>query len=122
MGALFNLSFDKFVAPTVAKIIYVLAMIGIAVTYVSMVAAGFNDNAGLGILMLLVLGPLAALVMLVFVRLAIESLLATIITAQNTSELVRLQGGNAAGGSMQWSTSPQGNPGGPAAPPAPPTV
>lgn len=93
MGALFDLSFKKFIAPTIAKIVYVLAMIGIAITYLVFVVSAFNANAAFGLFVLLILGPLAALIYLVFVRVLIESLLATIQTAQNTAELVRLQGG-----------------------------
>lgn len=112
MGALFSLSFDKFVAPTVAKIVYALAMIGAVVGYLSAVAAGFNDSIGTGLLFLLVLGPLGAVLYLAFVRVIIEALLATILTAQNTAELVRRQGGGPA---------PHQPQSGPAAPDAPTT-
>src|SRR5690606_19845094 len=42
MGALLDLSFSRFIAPTIAKIVYVLAMIGIAITYVVFVVTAFQ--------------------------------------------------------------------------------
>lgn len=116
MGALFNLSFDKFIAPTVAKIVYVLAMIGIVIGYLGFVAAGFNESAAQGLLILLIVGPILALLYLAFIRVAIEALLATILTAQNTGELVRLQGGRAPGQPAPGSQEP------PPAPPAGPSA
>lgn len=93
MKALFDLSFDKFVAPLVAKIIYVLVLIAVAIGYLAFVVTSFQANAGIGILVLLVIGPVLALLYLAFVRVGLESLLASILTARNTAELIRLQGG-----------------------------
>ncbi|MDQ6752431.1 MAG: DUF4282 domain-containing protein [Actinomycetota bacterium] len=58
---------------------------------------------------LLILGPLVALVYLVLVRIGIESLLASIKTAQNTAELVRLAGGNPEPGTGNYG-QPYGQP------------
>lgn len=106
MGALFDLSFKRYIAPTIAKIVYVLAMIGIAITYLIFVVSAFDTNAAFGLLVLIILGPLAALLYLVFIRVLIESLLATIQTAQNTSELVRIQSGGAPPQPEQGSPTP----------------
>ncbi|SNR76591.1 protein of unknown function [Haloechinothrix alba] len=106
MGALFDFSFSRFVAPTIAKIVYILAMIAIALGYIGAVIGAFAADVVFGLLTLVILGPLGALLYLVLIRIAIESLLATIYTAQNTGELVRMQSG------------PQGPPpGGPGMPP-----
>lgn len=91
MLSLFDLSFKKFVTPTVAKIVYILAMIFIAVSYIGFTVAAFNVDSALGVLVLLVLGPLGSLLYLCLFRVVLESLLSMILTAQNTAELVRLQ-------------------------------
>ncbi|MDJ0358009.1 DUF4282 domain-containing protein [Paenarthrobacter sp. PH39-S1] len=44
----FDLSFDRYIAPTVAKIVYILAMVGIGLSYVIFVIAAFNQNGLLG--------------------------------------------------------------------------
>ncbi len=94
MKSLFDLSFDRYIAPTVAKIVYILAMVGIGLSYVIFVIAAFNQNGLLGVFVLLILGPIVRLLYLFFVRIGLESLLASIKTAQNTAVLVRLAGGN----------------------------
>jgi len=93
MKSLFDLSFNRFIAPTVAKVVYVLVMIVIALFYILFVVTSFRTNGLLGAFVLLILGPLVAFLYLVLVRIGLESLLASIKTAQNTAELVRLAGG-----------------------------
>lgn len=97
---LFDLTFTRFVSPSIAKILYILIMIALAVMYVVMVFAAFaSRNPVLGVLVLLVIGPLAVIIYLALARIGLESLIAGIRTAENTAELVRLQGGTPPGGS-----------------------
>ena len=112
MGALFDLSFKKFVAPLVAKVVYILAMIGIVIAYLAWVVIAFQGGAGYGLVVLLIIGPILSLLYLAFIRVSLEALLASIFTAQNTAELVRLQGGTppSMGG---FSDAPAGPPAGP---------
>lgn len=109
MKSLFDLSFNRYIAPTVAKIVYVLVMVVIALSYLFFVVSSFRINGVLGVFVLLILGPLVALLYLVLVRIGLESLLASIKTAQNTAELVRLAGGNPAPGSENYG-QPYGQP------------
>lgn len=112
MKALFDLSFTKFIAPSIAKIVYILIMILIAVVYIAFVVAAFLNSVGFGILVLLVLGPLFAIVYLVLARVGLESLIATIRTAENTGELVRRSGGSA-----PWAGTGPSSPQSPYSPP-----
>ncbi|MGP9784226.1 DUF4282 domain-containing protein [Arthrobacter sp. MYb211] len=93
MKALFDFGFRKFVTPSIIKIVYILIMIMLVVSYLGFTIAAFNEDAIFGLLVLLVLGPLFVLIYLVFARACLESLIAQIRTAENTSELVRLAGG-----------------------------
>ncbi len=93
LKALFDLSFTRFVTPSIAKIVYVLIMAVIALTYLVAVVASFRANAALGLFVLIILGPIVAILYLVLARVMLESLIATIRTAENTGELVRLSGG-----------------------------
>lgn len=112
MKALFDLSFTRFIAPSIAKIVYILIMVLIAVGYLIVVVAAFQSSLVLGLLTMLVIGPLVAIVYLVLARVGLESLIATIRTAENTGELVRRSGS-----SGPWTGSaPQS----PYSPPQPP--
>jgi len=93
MKALFDFEFRKFVTPSIIKIVYILIMIFLAFGYIGIVVTGFQFNTAVGFLMLLIVGPLFALVYLALARAGLESLIAQIRTAQNTAELVRLAGG-----------------------------
>ena len=93
MGALFDFTFKKFVTPTIAKFIYAIGLVIIALIYIFMIVAGFEESAALGLLLMFIVGPLVALFYVCLFRIGLEGLLAAILTAQNTAELVRLGGG-----------------------------
>lgn len=125
MKALFDLSFTKFISPGIAKIVYILIMVVIALFYLIVVIASFRANVLLGLLVLVIVGPIVGLLYLVLARVGLESLIATIRTAENTGELVRLSGG----GQRNPGYGPQGGypyepqfPTAPQAPPAAPHV
>ncbi|MCX6498758.1 MAG: DUF4282 domain-containing protein [Arthrobacter sp.] len=103
MKNLFDLSFTRFVSPSIAKIVYVLIMVALGIMYLVFVIAAFSSrNFVLGVLVLLVLGPLFALIYLALARIGLESLVAGIRTAENTAELIRLQGGTPPGAASAW--------------------
>lgn len=114
---LFDFSFTKFITPTVIRVIYIIAMVGLVLGYLVAVIATFNQDAAGGVVVLL-LGPIGVFLYLLLIRVVLEGMLAAIRTAQNTGELVRLQQGPAG-------MAPQGQPfGGPppgyGQPPPPP--
>ncbi|AYY13288.1 DUF4282 domain-containing protein [Actinobacteria bacterium YIM 96077] len=75
---LFDFRFNAYVTPTIISVLYVLGMIGIAIGYLSYVVLAFNVNAGFGILVLLILGPLGALLALIWLRVTLEFYLALV--------------------------------------------
>jgi len=98
---LFDLSFTRFVSPAIAKIVYILIMIALGLLYLGFVITAFaSRNAALGLLVLLVIGPLFVIIYLALARIGLESLVAGIRTAENTAELIRLQGGTPPGGAQ----------------------
>jgi Domain of unknown function (DUF4282) len=70
-AALFDFSFSKFVTPKIVKLVYVLATIGLGLTYLLFVVGAFSRNAGAGVVVLLV-GAVLALVYLAFIRMTLE--------------------------------------------------
>ncbi len=47
MKSLFDLSFNRYIAPTVAKVVYILVMVVIALSYLFFVVASFRINGAL---------------------------------------------------------------------------
>lgn len=92
MKALFDLSFTKFVAPSIARIVYILLMAATGLFYIVAVIVAFYNGFGFGLFVMIIAGPLVGLLYLVLARVGLESLIATIRTAENTAELVRLHG------------------------------
>lgn len=118
MKELFDFNFNSFVTPKIVKIVYILIIIGLGLMYLSFVIAAFaSRQAILGFFVLIIIGPLVVLIYLALARMGLESLIATIRTAENTGQLVRLSGGNAPGANPSAGDS---YPGGPQAPPANP--
>ncbi len=115
MKALFDFDFRKFVTPSIIKIVYILIMLLLIVSYLAFVIASFRANGAFGFVVLILIGPLFCLIYLVLARAGLESLLAQIRTAENTAELVRLAGGTPPSdqGSFQINPIP---PTGPSAP------
>ncbi|WP_051399506.1 DUF4282 domain-containing protein [Haloechinothrix halophila] len=103
---IFDVSFSKFITPTVVKVVYIILMVLLALGYVGAVIGGFANDAAAGFLVL-ILGPIFVFLYLLLIRVSLEALVAVVRTAENTTELVRIQGG---GGSpaVQW--QPQGGP------------
>ncbi|MBV1778093.1 DUF4282 domain-containing protein [Paeniglutamicibacter sp. ABSL32-1] len=118
MKALFDFNFNSFVTPKLVKIVYILITIGLGIMYLGFVIAAFaTEQLAAGFFVMIIVGPLVVLIYLALARMGLESLIATIRTAENTGELVRLSGGNAPGAAPQAGGA---YPGGPAAPPANP--
>ncbi len=121
MKELFDFNFDSFVTPKIVKIVYILITAGLALAYLSFVIAAFaSRNPLFGIFVLLIVGPLFVIIYLALARMGLESLLATIRTAEHTGDLVRLAGGSAPGPSSVQNPYPGAPMNPPPAPPATP--
>jgi len=56
----------------VVPVLYVLGMIGIGIAYLIYVVGAFSVNASFGVLVLLIIGPIMAMIGLLFLRLTLE--------------------------------------------------
>lgn len=90
MKPLFDLSFTRFVAPRMAKFVYILVMVLVVLGYLGLVFAGFQYSVAFGLFVLVLFGPLVSLIYLVLARIGLEALVAIVRTAENTSTLMRL--------------------------------
>jgi hypothetical protein len=81
-AALFDFSFSRFVTPMIVKLVYVLATIALALVYVIFVISAFTQNAGAGVVVLLV-GAVVALIYLAFIRMTLEFYYAIVRMSQD---------------------------------------
>jgi hypothetical protein len=72
LASLFDVSFSHFITSRVVSLLYVLSMIGIALGYLVVAVALFGQSSGAGVVWLIIIGPIAALVELVWVRVLLE--------------------------------------------------
>lgn len=84
---LFDFKFRKFITPEITGIVYAIAIGLIGLTWLFFTISAFRMNIGFGFVALII-GPIVALVYIIFIRMGMEFVVASIRTAQNTGELV----------------------------------
>ena len=85
-GRLFDVRFRGFVTPMVVPVLYVLGMIGIGLGYLSYVVTAFALNAGFGIFVMFIVGPIMVMILLLFLRLTLEFYVALTRLAEDFRE------------------------------------
>jgi hypothetical protein len=84
-SALFDFTFSTFATPKIVRFVYLLATVVIGLFFVVWVVAAFSDNVGLGIFVL-ILGLVAAIVYLAFIRMTLEIYYAIVRMSQDINE------------------------------------
>jgi hypothetical protein len=77
-SALLDVRFGSYITPKVVTVLYVLGMIGIVIGYLTFTVIMFNANAAAGFVTLLIIGPLFALLALIWLRVTLEFYLALV--------------------------------------------
>ena len=85
-GSLFDTKFDHFVAPKLARVFYIIAIVLHVIAYLGLIIAAFQEDAGLGFAAIFV-GALVILWDLILVRIVLEFLVSTVKTAENTARI-----------------------------------
>ncbi|MBG6084754.1 DUF4282 domain-containing protein [Zhihengliuella flava] len=83
-GALFDLSFTSFVTISFAKLIYVMIMVVLVMSWIFFIIAGFATDVWAGFAVLL-LGWVPILLYLILARVTLEFYIAMVRTSQNTA-------------------------------------
>ncbi len=99
LASLFDISFSSLVTTKVIKVLYVLSMIIIGIFALVFVVAAFSNSVAGGIIVLLVIAPLAGLLYLIYVRVLLELVIVIFRIMETNVELVSLQRAAAGGGS-----------------------
>lgn len=82
--ALFDLSFSRFITPMIIKFVYVLMMVVIAIVYLFYAILLFQAGAtSIGVLWLLVVGPIASVLWLAIARMTLEFYLAVVRVSED---------------------------------------
>lgn len=77
-SALFDFRFETYVTPKVVPVLYVLGIVAVALAYISWVITAFSVNAGFGLFVLLIGGPIVSILILTFLKVTLEFYLAIV--------------------------------------------
>jgi hypothetical protein len=89
-GALFDFSFSSFVTTKIVKVLYVLAMIFAGLMWLVYAVIGFSENAGVGLAILFVAGPIFFLFSVIYTRVLLEFFIVIFRVMESNLELVAL--------------------------------
>lgn len=81
-GALFDFKFEHFITPIIVKIVYVIALVALVLTWLLFTVSSLAQSAGLG-LVVLILGAIAVILYLAFIRMTLEFYLAIVRMSQD---------------------------------------
>ena len=87
-GALFDFKFEHFITPIIVKVVYILALVGLVIGWLVFLAVGFAQDATSGVIVL-VLGPIALVLYLAFIRMTLEFYLAIVRMSQDIHTRLR---------------------------------
>ena len=73
-GSLFDYSFSSYITPRIIKVLYVLATVLVALWTLVLILAAFKASSGLGIVALLIGGPIYFVIAMIFARVGLEFL------------------------------------------------
>jgi len=97
MGAIFDLSFKRFITLSVIKVLFVLGILMIALMWLIGVGGAFVQGGFLGGILGLIVVSVWAVIQVIFLRVGLELIVVIFRIGENTSKLVALQGGGTAG-------------------------
>jgi hypothetical protein len=104
-GSLFDYSFSSFITPRIIKVLYVLATILVALWTLVFVLLAFKASSGLGIVMLLIFGPIFFVLGMIYARVFLE-LLIVFFRIHGDVHDINQRGGGANGSSPAFAAPP----------------
>ena len=95
--SLFDYSFSSFITVRIIKVLYVLMTIAVALWTLLVILLAFRVSSGVGILALLVGGPIFFVITMIYVRVGLELLMVFFRIHGDVAEINRRGGGGANG-------------------------
>ncbi len=93
-SSLFDFSFTSYITPRIIKVIFGIVVIVSALVALILVVAAFRANAAAGILVLIVVAPLAFLLYVISYRVMLEVVMAVFAIAEHTRHMAAQSGGS----------------------------
>lgn len=93
LGSLFDYSFSSFITSRMIKVLYVLTTIVVALWTLLLILAAFNVSSGLGLVTLVIIGPLFFLIAMIYSRVGLELLMVIFRIHEDVRELNQRAGG-----------------------------
>ena len=91
VGALFDLSFSRFITISFIKVIYLIGMVGIALGWVALLIGGLQQGV-IGLIVAGIIGFVLAVIYLIFLRVSLEVIVVIFRIGENTSAIAAAQG------------------------------
>jgi len=92
-GSLFDYSFSSFITSRIIKVLYVLTTIVAALWTLAIILIAFNASSTLGILALLIGGPIFFVITMIYARVGLELLMVIFRIHENVQEINQRAGG-----------------------------
>jgi Domain of unknown function (DUF4282) len=92
-GSLFDYSFSSFITSKIIKVLYVLTTIVAALWTLAIIFLAFKASSGLGILVLLIGGPIFFVITMIYVRVGLELLMVIFRIHENVEGINQRAGG-----------------------------
>jgi hypothetical protein len=92
VAALMDLTFTEFITTRIIKLLYVLEVIACLLASVGLIVSGLRGGF-VGTIIGIVLAPIVFVIGVICARVGLEVVIVMFRIAENTSEVVRLQGG-----------------------------
>ena len=86
-GRLFDLSFNEFITTKIIKVLYVIAIVGSAIGAFLLLGGMFATKTFGGVLMGLILAPVAFILYVILARIWLETLIVLFRIAENTAKM-----------------------------------
>lgn len=93
LASLFDFGFNSFVTPTIIKVLYMLGVVVIGLAALGWVITDFGVNVVFGLVTLVIIAPIVSVLMIAFLRIALEFYMVIFRMAGDIREIRQRGGG-----------------------------
>jgi Domain of unknown function (DUF4282) len=86
-ASLFDFSFTAFITSKIIKLLYALSVVGAGLSALAFITSGFSNSVALGVVMLLIGGPLYFFLVVISARVFLEIIIVLFRMAEHIAEI-----------------------------------
>jgi hypothetical protein len=86
-ASLFDFSFTALITSKIIKLLYALSVVGAGLSTLAFIVSGFSNSVVLGMVMLLIGGPLYFFLVVIYARVFLEIIMVLFQMAEHTAEI-----------------------------------